>query len=48
MTLAGEGVEGYDYWRFEIQKSYRIESSCIVIYFSFIYLIIDGKRSFVN
>ena len=30
------------------KKDIEFESSCIVICFSYIYLIIDGKRSFIN
>ena len=32
----------------KFKKVIEFESSCIVIYLSYIYLIIDVKRSFIN
>ena len=32
----------------KFRKVIEFESSCTVIFFSYIYLIIDGKRSFIN
>ena len=54
MTLAGEdggggGVEGTisnDVLKF--RKVIEFESLCVVVCFSYIYLIIDGKISFIN
>ena len=46
MTLVGWGAITNDVLKFI--KVIEFESSCIIICFSYIYLIIDGKRSFIN
>ena len=51
MTVVGGGWGGdggiaNDVW--EIRKVIKFERSCIVIYFSYIYPIIDGERSFIS
>ena len=46
MTLAGGGAITNDVIKF--RKVIEFENFCIVICFSYIYLIIDGKRSFIN
>ena len=46
MTLAGGGAIINDVLKF--RKVLEFENSCIVICFSYVYLIIDEKRSFTN
>ena len=46
MTLAGGG--GYTNDVLKFRKVIEFESSRVVIYSSYIYLIIDRKRSFIN
>ena len=45
MTLAGGGLSLDD---LKFRKVTEFESSFIVICFSYIFLIIDGKRSYIN
>ena len=45
MTFAGLSAIAND--AFEFRKVIESESSCSAICFSYIYLIIDGKRSFI-
>ena len=46
IKLAGVGTITNDVLKF--RKVMEFESSCIEICFCYIYLIIDGKRSFIN
>ena len=46
MTLAGGGTVTNDVLKF--RKVIEFESSCIVICFSYIYPIADGKRTFIS
>ena len=52
MTLSGggggEGGEAITNNVLKFRKVIEFESSCIASCFSYVYLIIDGKRSFVN